>query len=85
MTVRFLLFIVILAAAAASVGWGLFGYAEQVYQKPDPRDDQTVLSDEFSEQVGEIALTSLVSRMSLERHEESGELIDLANNAPCQS
>ncbi len=49
------------------------------------RDDQTELLEDFSKVVGEIELTSLVSRMSLDRHEETGELIDLAISAPCQS
>ncbi len=43
------------------------------------------LEEDFSKVVGEIELTSLVSRMSLDRHEETGELIDLAISAPCQS
>ena len=85
MTVRFLIFALVLAVGAGAVGYGLYGSTQRVYQKPDERDDQSVLNDEFSEVLGEIALTSLVSRMSLERHEETGELIDLANNAPCQS
>ena len=85
MTVRFVVFTLILAVGAGSVAYGLFASTEQVYQKPDSRDDQSVLNDEFSEVLGEIQLTSLVSLTSLDRHEETGELIDLANNAPCQS
>jgi len=85
MSVRFPAFVLILAVGLGAVGYGLFGYSQRVYQKPDPRDDQAVLSDEFSEMIGELKLTSLVSRMSLDRHMQTGLLIDLANNAPCQS
>jgi len=85
MSARFLVFVPILIIGLGTVGYGLFGYSERVFDKPDPRDDQTELLEEFSKDIGEIELTSLISRMSLDRHEETGELIDLANNAPCQS
>ena len=85
MTVRFLVFALVFALGLGAVGYGMYGSTQRVYQKPDARDDQSELSDEFSAVLNEIELTSLVSRMSLDRHEETGELIDLAQNAPCQS
>jgi hypothetical protein len=85
MSVRFPVFILILLIGLGSVGYGLYGNGARVYDKPDPRDDQTVLNDEFSRMAGEIELTALVSRMSLDRHEETDELVDLAISAPCQS
>lgn len=85
MSVRFPVFILILLIGLGSVGYGLYGNTERVYDKPDPRDDPTELNDDFSKVRGEIELTALVSRMSLDRHEETGELIDLAISAPCQS
>jgi len=85
MTVRFLVFTLVLAIGLGAVGYGMYGSTQKVFQKPDPRDDQSELLDEFSKVLGEIELTSLVSRSSLDRHEETGELIDLDQRAPCQS
>jgi hypothetical protein len=85
MTVRFFAFVLVLAVGLGAVGYGLTGNTERVYQKPDPRDDPTVLTEDYSTEIGELELTALVSRMSLDRHQPTGELIDLAQNAPCQS
>jgi hypothetical protein len=84
MSVRFLVFVLVLLAAAGMVGYGLFGNRTLLYQKPDPRDDPMNLPEESSFFVGEITLTDWISKERVVR-DPWNHLIDLEQEAECFS